>query len=139
MENGTNSLIMGRIPTNGGGISKTYQDSIIRYIHNEDSYIVKDALRNDSGREKLFLDKNTNCIVLESKLEAEGNYKELEILQVLPYGDINEYGTRYFDYFVEVIEKELLHRHLLDERSIVEDLRYAGNAYSLKRNEYREN
>ena len=118
-----NSFIYGKIPTSSGGISKTYPESIIRLIsENEErhNHIISYSLSNHKSREKLYLEKSTNNIVLESKRNDNDSYKELVVLSVFPYGGISSHGYEYFSYLIEVIEKDTLYRHLKDERMIIE-------------------
>lgn len=138
MENNeSNSLILGRIPTNGGGICKTYPESIIRYIDEDNKHMITFPLHNNSVmREKLFIEKNSNEVVVESCIDEDGkesnNYKEAEILSIYPMPYTSEYGTHY-RYFIEVIEKDILMKHLMDERMILEDIRNNSNmSLSLK-------
>ena len=132
----SNNLILGRIPTNGGGICKTYPESIIRYIDNDNSHMIKFPLHNNAVmREKLYIDKNSNEIVIESSLNEEdknaSDYREAEILSVYPLMFTSQYGTNY-QYFIEVIEKEVLLNHLRDERMLMEDIRNGALSLTLK-------
>ncbi|MBR4178725.1 MAG: hypothetical protein IKR57_05220 [Bacilli bacterium] len=132
----SNNLILGRIPTNGGGICKTYPESIIRYIDNDNSHMIKFPLHNNAVmREKLYIDKNSNEIVIESSLNEEdknaSDYREAEILSVYPLMFTSQYGTHY-EYFIEVIEKEVLLNHLRDERMLMEDIRNGALSLTLK-------
>ena len=132
----SNNLILGRIPTNGGGICKTYPESIIRYIDNDNSHMIKFPLHNNAVmREKLYIDKNSNEIVIESSLNEEdknaSDYREAEILSVYPLMFTSQYGTHY-EYFIEVIEKEVLLNHLRDERILMEDIRTGALSLTLK-------
>ena len=132
----SNNLILGRIPTNGGGICKTYPESIIRYIDNDNSHMIKFPLHNNAiMREKLYIDKNSNEIVIESSLNDEekntSDYREAEILSIYPLMFTSQYGTHY-EYFIEVIEKEVLLNHLRDERMLMEDIRNSALSLKLK-------
>lgn len=132
----SNNLILGRIPTNGGGICKTYPESIIRYIDNDNSHMIKFPLHNNAiMREKLYIDKNSNEIVIESSLNDEekntSDYREAEILSIYPLMFTSQYGTHY-EYFIEVIEKEVLLNHLRDERMLMEDIRNGALSLTLK-------
>ena len=132
----SNSLILGRIPSNGGGICKTYEESIIRKIDYEKDHIVKFSICNGSVmREKLYINTETKDIVLESDIEENNEdlngYKEAEILSIYPMPFSANYGTHY-EYIIEVIDKESLHKHLLDERMLLEDLRTNSLSLALK-------
>ena len=122
----SNNPILGKIPTKGGGLCKTYQESKILLIDYDDKYMVLNALRNDDKREKLYLDKETDSVVLESKRDLEENniskrYKEVELLGILPYGGTSQYGSHYFNFIIEVIEKDVLLAHLREERALLEE------------------
>ena len=128
----SNSLLLGRIPSNSGGIGKTYPESVIIFIDHYDSKLIKSALGNGYKKENLYINKKSGDLVLESDRSDDCQYSLVEILNILPYGGTSERGSRYFDFFVEVIEKDILYRHLQDERAIIEDIRSIGTTLSLK-------
>ena len=137
----SNDLILGRIPSAGGGIRKTYPESIIRLFAGYDKDLIQKALSNDfTFREKLYVQKSTNDIITESemkryKAENEQNskeiFKEVEILCVVPFGGASQHGGLYHNYFIEVIEKDILYRHLRDERYIIERELEKGSTLTL--------
>ena len=112
MEN--NSLIMGRIPCGGGGFCKTYEESIFY-----DKYEIREAINN-----KAYLSKSGQPYFGERKSMED---RELIIIRIYPYGD----SGRYF--LLELIDKDILHAHLEDEREIIERLIDSGqNTLTLK-------
>lgn len=112
----SNNLVLGRIPGSGSGLRKTYEESIFLDLSNESKLV---SCSFDS-RSKLYIDLDHNEVtILKSKtnLEDPSKYRELEILSILPY----TYGEKTTYYMLEVIDKEILHRHLVEERMLLEE------------------
>ena len=125
--------LLGRIPGSSGGIRKTYPESIIRIV--DKNNIILATLRNSGNMEKLYLDKETNMLVIESELEKKDNYKELEILSVLPYGVYRQFkddGRTEEKFLIEVIEKNILLEHLKEERKLLDEM-IKGKSLSLSK------
>ena len=121
-----NSLILGKIPTSGGGITKTYEESRFVFIR-KDSH-EEYCLKNNY---EFYLNTKTNEITPDTN-EVD-TYKEMVILSILPYGGVSQHGGLYHDFIVEVIEKDILRAHLYDERMIMEELlKNSQNALTLK-------
>ena len=110
----SNNYILGRIPGSGSGIRKTYEESFfIELSYTEEDKIIESNL---NLRKKLYLNKETNEIVLGKDSDE---YIELEVLAILPYTCTS--NSKVF-YLMEVIDKRILHRHLVEERSMMERL-----------------
>ena len=114
----SNNYILGRIPGNSGGIHKTYEESIIMKLHhlnyrelfNNGPYDVNNPF-------KLYYSKSDKSFVTLRKKHVElseekDNYNEYEIINLYIVGPENV--------IVEVIDKKILHQHLLSERMIIE-------------------
>ena len=121
-----NSLIFGKISTSGGGITKTYEES--RFVFIQDKSHQAYCLKNNC---EFYLNVKTNEITPDKN--EEDTYKEMVILSILPYGGASQHGGLYYDFIVEVIEKDILRAHLYDERMIMEELlKNSQNALTLK-------
>ena len=124
---GTNSLTLGRIPGSGSGFRKTYEESIFMYVDND---IVNSFLRD---KEKVYYVPNLKTIQPESYFKYHSvfmdDYREYVVLAISQFNlsQFNYYSSNHETlepYFVvEVIDKEILHRHLVEERMILEDMR----------------
>lgn len=114
----SNNLVLGRIPGSGSGLRKTYEESIFLDLSgSNESKLVSCSF---DSRSKLYIDLDHNEVtILKSKtnLEDPSKYRELEILSILPY----TYGEKTTYYMLEVIDKEILHRHLVEERMLLEE------------------
>lgn len=109
----SNSLIIGRIPGSGEGIRKTYEESMFVDLWKES--VLTDTRLN--RREKVYINKETNEIIYESHLPNDKtNCKELDVLALIPY---TRNGSSYC--LCEVIEKDILHKHLMEERLLAEE------------------
>lgn len=109
----TNDMILGPIPGNGG-FRKTYEESLIIFDVSEST-----LRRAVSGkREKLFLLDN-NQLVFESYISQMdlpiSSYEEVEIIGIYPYLDY-DFGHLKPRYMIEVINKDILHQHLVSEQ-----------------------
>ncbi len=103
-----NNLILGKITNGRGGIGRTYSESMIITLSSIDIY----KLTRKTDREKLYITSSGKIFISDKDTDM---CKELEILNMI-YNCENEY-------FVEVIKKDALYRHLRDERMQVELLR----------------
>ena len=120
-----NNLILGRIPGGCGGIHKTYEESFIRIVEGK----IIDCLRNGLNF-KFYIDSSSNNeLVILANLEkkSSASLKEAEIINIFASPISNSYNRERIDneYYVEYIEKDILHRHLIDERMQVELFRRA--------------
>ena len=113
----SNSLILGRINANGA-LTKTYIESKFVDVDAEE-------LRGLITKEKVYMTKDNQIISDVSELNS--NLKEVVIIGVCPYNRYAFSGSTYSRFFVEIIEKGILLRHLKDERMILEDLRNNNN------------
>ena len=113
----SNGLLLGKI----GGSFKTYLESFIKEISEEDIEYISNyhhkLYRNESGSVRTYKSDNKN--------EAEKFGKEVVILSLIPSYENKGY------YIAELIDKDLLIKHLQDERMILEDLRNNNNPMSL--------
>ena len=132
----SNSLLLGRIPGSGTGIRKSYEESFFVEDRSNDSlcYVKTEDKRDRYGGlitkgkyeysgDKFYFNKRTDKLIKSSNIEDESiydkeDYKELVILSIYPY----TVGTSLY-YLYEVIEKDILHKHLLDEKMLLEDIR----------------
>ena len=115
MEINYNSLILGRIPSSGGGICRTYEESIINYV-----YCLDDKLNKSN---QVYLSKYRGIYFGNKEREED---KEMVLLGAYPYGEHEKY------FLVELIEKDILHAHLLDERMNIERLINSQEDMALK-------
>lgn len=113
----SNNIILGRINNGSGGLNKTYEESRIIMV---DSKYASRIFSTDNP-DKLYLSKSDGSVFIGSDYSKE-EYTELEIISVLPYGGTSQYGGMYFSFLVEVIDKNILHTHLMDERNQIERL-----------------
>ena len=105
MEN--NSNILGRIPGSGTGLNKTYIEStFIRISIWEFDRLFDDNIAN---RRKLYFDTKSKKIVSDTTSSIA--YKELEVINLIPY-----ITTTYEGFIAEVIRKDVLLRHLQQEK-----------------------
>ena len=116
----TNDLLNFSIPSHGGGIGKTYEESIIIFLKNDRLWY---AMKNKSNY-VFFEDTEYNIIdiigfdeTLELKtgifvkyenVISNDRYRKLELLNIMP---INENYV-----LVELIDPEILKTHLNQER-----------------------
>ena len=103
-----NNIILGSIPASGGGMKKTYEESIIFFAVREG--FVWRILNTNGKREKIYV--NQKCeLIAENDISTNidpNKLREVEILNIYPYKcDSNGYA-----YMIEVIDKEILHEHL---------------------------
>ena len=107
----SNEMLMGSIPGSGGGLRKTYEESLIfiDVSYRKLAY----TLREDHKKQKLYLDDD-NRLVLESEIDSNynGKYREAEIIGFYCY------GVNSSNYCIEVIEKRILHEHLEQDREM---------------------
>lgn len=113
----SNNIILGRINSGSGGLNKTYEESRIIMV---DSKYASRIFSTDTP-DKLYLSKSDGSVFIGSDYSKE-EYTELEIISVLPYGGTSQYGGMYFSFLIEVIDKNILHTHLMDERNQIERL-----------------
>ncbi len=109
-----NSMILGSIPSTGGGLRKTYLESEILLI-----YATQIEKIFDDKTHTYFYNKKTNKYFFAKKeTEKNEDINECEIIGVLPYGPIriDSFNAGYFNFFIEVIDKKVLYSHLIDER-----------------------
>ena len=102
MEN--NALITGVIP-GGGAFHKTYEESFLYYIKNAD----REKLFVDPKNMGLFLDPINNsifCIELKELPNYSSKLRRLEIIGILDSRNL---------LLFELIDAEILHKHLLQE------------------------
>ena len=111
-----NNFILGRIPSNGGGICKTYEESMLEFVISDE---YKTCLMNNKT---FFYNIEYEYIYINEENEKKNpDDKELVVLSILPYGGASQYGGLYFEYIVELIDKDILKAHLLDERMLLEE------------------
>ena len=99
-----NNMLLGPIPGNGGGLRKTYEESIL--FNNVDRYLIESVMQNYPNKQKLYISKEG---VLSNNNFDDS--KEVEIIGFYPYL-IDSDSVRYA---IEVIDKEVLHEHLVSE------------------------
>ncbi len=114
----SNSIILGKINNGSGGLNKTYEES--RIIMLDSKYAT--CIFSTEEIHKIYLSKSDNSIVIDPANYNKDEYIELEILSVYPFGGTSQYGDMYFSFLVEVIDKNILHMHLIDERNQIERL-----------------
>ena len=111
----SNSIIIGGLPTKGGGINKTYLESKFKMV---DANFLSRLYSNEKTKKTyVYMDKNENIDIYSEKFNKEDGLTEVEILSVFPL-NIDEYFSSCF--LIEVISKEILLEHLLDERMNIE-------------------
>ena len=105
-----NNIILGSIPGSGGGLRKTYEESILFY--NVSYFLIEKVLDSCSKRQKLYL-SNKGVLFSEEYKHNHDNYREVEIIGFYPYllGNSTQFA-------VEVIDKQILHEHLLEENEM---------------------
>lgn len=103
-----NNMVLDSIPGNGGGIRKTYEESLLYY--NVSSYLLNNVMQDGPFRKKLYL-SNSGGLVVENSDTNSKDYREAEIIAFYPYRT-GEYDCKYA---IEVIDKEILHEHLVNE------------------------
>ncbi len=111
----SNSIIIGALPTKGGGINKTYLESKFKMV--EANFLSRLYSNQKIKKTYVYMDKNENIDIYTEKFNKEDGFIEVEILSVFPL-NISEYYSSHF--LIEVISKEILLEHLLDERMNIE-------------------
>ena len=133
----TNSIITGPINGSCNGIHRTYEDSIITSISiNDLNYIYKNF-----NKTVLFLNKEKGSIFVltddeNNNITYEKCKDKLVPLEILNISIIESHAYSFISddrwnnsYVVEVIERSLLHQHLVDERLRLTEL---GESYGRK-------
>ena len=113
----SNSNILGKISSSSATFHKTYLESRF-YFKSYTSYSFHHLF--EINKLKFYLEKSTG-IILEDKIvnDDQSSYKELEILNInVNYND----NSTLYDVFFELIEKDILYSHLLDERNQINEL-----------------
>ena len=129
----SNNIILGSIPGNCGGIHKTYEESIIiglSHLNYRDLYKTFNYNINDPFRLYLYKKEGTFMALRKSLVnnaEDKEDYIEYEI--------INLYILQPEQSIVEVIDKRILHKHLLDERLNID--RISNKVEELNQEEYK--
>ncbi len=111
-----NSLILGKIGAKST-FSKTYEDSVTAIIR----FQLLEEIINHPENTKVCLNENNLLKVVDIDLyeSMKDKFTECEVIGVTPFEADNGYGTVY-RFLIEVIDKKLLHAHLVDERMQVE-------------------
>ena len=111
----SNNLVLGKIPCNGGSMCKTYEESMFIRIGVPEINVLYPFFENNYDTNNIhylyYNYANGNIELLRKKDAEYDNYKQLEIINIFLHGSI---------YFIEIIDKEILHKHLLDERVLLE-------------------
>ena len=117
----SNSLILGRIPGSGSGLRKTYLES--KFI-----YLTRELASKIWNGYKLYY--NPSKVDKYSDIKDEDSI-EMEVLEIHQFFDDHSYQSVDTYFVAEVIEKDVLLRHLRDERMILEDMRNKDKEMSL--------
>ena len=115
--NDSNSLILGRI---GGHsqIGKTYLESMFITVDINDLNSIFECQRL---KKKIYF--NGRRVIWDYD-EVNPDMKEVEIINISSFVKYENYYKSVYTYFIiEFIEKNILLRHLMDERMILEDNR----------------
>ena len=115
-----NSLIAGKVFDSNEGISQTYMESFFKIVDWPTfekilTFSHRGLYINNIGG---FIDYATDISYISEMDNDKNRYTKIKILKIHP---IMINGRQYF--ILEVIDTAILHKHLLDERMILEDLR----------------
>lgn len=103
-----NNIVLDSIPSNGFGLRKTYEESILYF--NVSSYLLNNVMQDGPFRKKLYLSNSGELVVENNNINSK-DYREVDIIAFYPYRT-GEYEYRCA---IEVIDKEILHEHLVSE------------------------
>ena len=110
----SNSLLLGRIPGSGSGLRKTYEESIFLKVNEE---TMESILTNN----RIFYNYNTRTSC--NNPNGDSNFKEMAIIGINQFFHFSMRYEKLVPYnVIEIIDKNILHRHLLEEKIMLENL-----------------